>query len=43
MGNTHYGQLSGVLSAPVTLAAAMAPWIGAVLAAVLGGYPAMFW
>ena len=42
-GTSHYGQLSGVLSAPVTLTAAMAPWIGAVLAAVLGGYPAMFW
>ena len=42
-GDSHYGQLSGVLSAPVALTAALAPWIGAVLAVVLGGYAAMFW
>ena len=42
-GASHYGQLSGVLSAPVTLVAAMAPWIGAALAALLGSYSAMFW
>ena len=42
-GASHYGQLTGVLAAPVTLAAAMAPWIGAVLASVLGSYSTMFW
>ena len=42
-GAAHYGQLSGVLAAPVTVAAAVAPWVGAVLADVLGGYAAMFW
>ena len=42
-GSTHYGQLTGVLSAPATLTAALAPWIGAALAAALGGYPPMFW
>ena len=42
-GAAHYGQLSGVLAAPVTVAAAVAPWVGAVLADLLGGYGAMFW
>ena len=42
-GTSHYGQLSGVLFTPVTLAAAMAPWIGAALAALLGSYSTMFW
>ena len=41
-GPTHYGHLSGVLSAPATLATAISPWIGAVLASMLGGYAAMF-
>ena len=41
-GSTHYGHLSGVLSAPVTLTTAMGPWIGAALASVLGGYAPMF-
>jgi MFS family permease len=41
-GPTHYGHLSGVLSAPVTLATAMGPWIGAALASLLGGYAPMF-
>jgi MFS family permease len=41
-GSTHYGQLSGVLSAPVMLATATGPWIGAALASVLGGYAPMF-
>jgi MFS family permease len=41
-GPTHYGQLSGVLSAPVTLTTAMGPWIGAALAGALGGYAPMF-
>ena len=42
-GAAHYGQLSGVLAAPVTVAAAVAPWVGAVLAETLGGYGVMFW
>lgn len=41
-GSTHYGHLSAVLAAPVTLTTAMGPWIGAVLAALLGGYAPMF-
>jgi MFS family permease len=41
-GPTHYGHLSGVLSAPVTLTTALGPWIGAALASLLGGYAAMF-
>ena len=42
-GAAHYGRLTGVLLAPATLTAALAPWIGAALAAALGGYAAMFW
>ena len=41
-GPAHYGHLSGVLSAPVTLTTALGPWIGAVLASLLGGYAPMF-
>jgi len=41
-GPTHYGHLSGVLAAPVTLTTAMGPWIGAALAGLLGGYAPMF-
>jgi len=41
-GATHYGRLSGVLSAPALVATALAPWAGSALAAVLGGYPALF-
>ena len=32
-GTAYYGRLSGVLSAPSTLATALAPWAGAALAA----------
>ncbi|HEU5485561.1 MAG TPA: MFS transporter [Microlunatus sp.] len=42
-GAAHYSRLTGVLLAPATMAAALAPWIGAALAAGLGGYAAMFW
>lgn len=42
-GSTHYGQLTGVMSAPVTFAGALAPWIGVAVATHLGGYGAMFW
>lgn len=41
-GSAHYGRLSGILSAPVVLATALAPWAGAALADVLGGYPQVF-
>ena len=41
-GAAHYGRLGGILSAPVVLATALAPWAGAALAALLGGYPAVF-
>ncbi|MFJ2238100.1 MFS transporter [Streptomyces sp. NPDC087859] len=41
-GTTHYGRLSGLLLAPVTIASAVAPFAGAALAGELGGYPALF-
>ncbi|MFF0516817.1 MFS transporter [Streptomyces sp. NPDC004250] len=41
-GATHYGRLSGVLTAPATTAAALAPFAGAALATPLGGYGPLF-
>lgn len=41
-GAMHYGRLNGLLSAPAMLATALAPWAGAALADVLGGYPPVF-
>ncbi|WDI21654.1 MFS transporter [Streptomyces enissocaesilis] len=41
-GATHYGRLSGLLAAPTTTAAALAPFAGAALAAPLGGYAPLF-
>ncbi|MEV5551405.1 MFS transporter [Streptomyces sp. NPDC052309] len=41
-GTTHYGRLSGLLAAPATTAAALAPFAGAVLVAPLGGYSHLF-
>ena len=41
-GADHYGRLNGLLSAPAMVATALAPWAGAVLAQVFGGYPAVF-
>jgi MFS family permease len=41
-GAAHYGRLSGLLSAPVVLATALAPWAGAALAEAFGGYPPVF-
>ncbi|WP_328622938.1 MULTISPECIES: MFS transporter [unclassified Streptomyces] len=41
-GTTHYGRLSGLLGAPAHIAAALAPWAGAALASLLGGYPTLF-
>jgi hypothetical protein len=40
-GAAHYGSLNGVLSAPIMVAMAIAPWSGAALAAIVG-YPALF-
>jgi MFS family permease len=41
-GATHYGRLNGLMSTPAMLATALAPWVGAALAHVFGGYPAVF-
>jgi predicted MFS family arabinose efflux permease len=41
-GTTHYARLSGLLAAPATIASALAPFTGAVLAGPLGGYPGLF-
>lgn len=41
-GTAHYGRLSGVLHAPLTVTAAVAPWAAIALAGPLGGYPAVF-
>ncbi|CAN5886475.1 hypothetical protein BH10ACT9_BH10ACT9_28250 [soil metagenome] len=41
-GATHYGYLSGILSAPLMIATAVGPFVGAALASLLGGYAAMF-
>jgi MFS family permease len=42
-GSARYGVLSGWFTAPITAAAALAPWAGTALAGVLGSYPALFW
>ncbi|MFF3243704.1 MFS transporter [Streptomyces sp. NPDC002870] len=41
-GTAQYGRLSALLSAPATIAAALAPWAGVALAESLGGYPRLF-
>ncbi|SDF39746.1 Predicted arabinose efflux permease, MFS family [Lentzea fradiae] len=41
-GPVHYGRLNGLLTAPLMLSSAIAPWAGSALAAWLGGYPAVF-
>jgi MFS family permease len=41
-GTAHYGRLSGLLAAPTTAAAALAPFAGAALAVPLGGYAPLF-
>ncbi|WP_369137876.1 MFS transporter [Modestobacter versicolor] len=40
-GSDRYGALSGWFAAPITAAAALAPWAGTALAETLGSYPAM--
>ncbi|MFC9915814.1 MFS transporter [Streptomyces sp. NPDC059862] len=41
-GLAHYGSLSGLLAAPATIAAALAPWAGSSLADTLGGHSRLF-
>ncbi|GAA0895579.1 MFS transporter [Pseudonocardia zijingensis] len=41
-GAAHYGRLNGLVSAPAMVATALAPWAGAALAELLGGYPPVF-
>jgi MFS family permease len=41
-GTAGYGRLSGLLSAPLTIMSAVAPYTGAVLAAVTGSYSTAF-
>ncbi|OOC53566.1 MFS transporter [Nocardiopsis sinuspersici] len=41
-GTGGYAAISGLMHLPLMLAVALAPWIGAALAGVLGGYPAAF-
>ncbi|MBV2361977.1 MFS transporter [Streptomonospora nanhaiensis] len=41
-GTARYAALNGILHSPLMLAIALAPWAGAALAGLLGGYPAMF-
>lgn len=41
-GAAHYGRLNGLLAAPAMVATALAPWAGAALAGLLGGYPPVF-
>jgi predicted MFS family arabinose efflux permease len=42
-GADRYGTLSGFFAAPVTAAAALAPWAGTAIAELSGSYPATFW
>lgn len=41
-GSARYGALSGWFAAPITGAAALAPWAGTALAEAVGSYPAVF-
>jgi MFS family permease len=41
-GAVHYGRLNGLFLAPATVATALAPWAGAALSEVMGGYPVVF-
>jgi MFS family permease len=41
-GVTHYGRLTGLLSAPPTTATALAPFAGAALAGLLGDHSSAF-
>lgn len=41
-GPRAYGRLSGILGAPVVLASALAPWVGAALADLTGSYASTY-
>lgn len=41
-GTSHYGRLTGLMTAPITVAVALGPWAGAAIAGVLGSYAAAF-
>ncbi|WP_435120647.1 MFS transporter [Amycolatopsis thermoflava] len=41
-GAVHYGRLTGLLSAPLTITMSLAPWAGAAIATGLGGYAPTF-
>ncbi|NUT47437.1 MAG: MFS transporter [Saccharothrix sp.] len=41
-GAAHYGRLTGLLAAPLTVTMALAPFAGAALAELLGGYSLTF-
>jgi len=41
-GAVHYGRLNGLMSAPMTITMALAPFAGAAFAGVLGGYAHAF-
>ena len=42
-GAGHYGRLTGLVSAPVAVTAALSPWAGAAIAAAVHGYTGMVW
>ncbi|MFW3170601.1 MFS transporter [Geodermatophilus sp. CPCC 206100] len=41
-GTARYGTLSGLFTAPITAATALAPWAGTALAEAMGSYAAVF-
>jgi MFS family permease len=41
-GATHYGRLTGLMSAPLAITMSLAPWAGAAIATGLGGYSSTF-
>lgn len=41
-GTTHYGRLTGLMSAPIALTMSLAPWAGAAIAHWFGGYSHTF-
>lgn len=41
-GATHYGRLTGLMSAPLAITMSLAPWAGAAIADCLGGYSHTF-
>ncbi|MGY1947260.1 MFS transporter, partial [Nocardia asiatica] len=41
-GSAHYGHLTGLLSAPLTVTMAVAPFGATALAAAVGGYATAF-